>query len=124
MSEESGKEKLTRLTIPLIAVAIVLERVIMALTTWIGDKMTMCGCGRKPLLIAGLISLPIRCALLILWRHSGNEWLLSTQILDGVGAGLFDLIVPYLVADITFGSGRFNLVSKYRTQFKKHLRMI
>jgi len=30
--------------------------------------------------------------------------------LDGLGGGFFGLIHPYLVADQTFGTGRFNLV--------------
>ena len=35
---------------------------------------------------------------------------MSTQILDGISGGLFGLIHPYLIADITFGTGRFNVI--------------
>lgn len=101
-----------RSAIPLIAGAIVLAQLTMAIATWAGDRLTFLGTGRKPLFIAGLATLPIRCALIILWKDSGDAFLLSTQILDGIGAGLTGLIHPYLVADITFGTGRFNVVSK------------
>jgi hypothetical protein len=60
------------------------------------------------------VSLPIRCALIIYFDYigAGEGWLLSTQVLDGLGAGLGALVHAYLVADITFGSGRFNVLSK------------
>ena len=96
--------------IPLIAGAIVLAQVTMAAATWAGDKMTNSGVGRKPLFLFGLLTLPIRCALIIYWKDSGDTLLLSTQILDGLGGGVFGLLHPFIVADITFGSGRFNLV--------------
>jgi hypothetical protein len=83
----------------------------MALSTWMGDRLTFCGFGRKPLFMLGLVTLPIRCALIIFWKDAGNVYLLSTQILDGLGAGLCGLVHPYLVADLTFGTGRFNVVS-------------
>lgn len=99
-----------RSAIPLIAGAIVTAQLTMTFATYLGNHLTIRGCGRKPLLMAGLLTLPIRCALIILWEDAGDSWLLSTQILDGLGGGLFSLMHPYLVADITFGSGRFNLV--------------
>lgn len=102
-----------RSAIPLIAGAIVTAQVTMAAATVVGDRLTEKGVGRKPLFMAALLSLPIRCALIILLRNAGDGALLSTQILDGIGGGLLGLIQPYLVADITFGTGRFNVVSTY-----------
>jgi MFS family permease len=107
--EEEGTPR--RSAIPLIAGAIVTAQITMALATYAGDRLTLYGVGRKPLFMAGLVTLPIRCALIILWKDSGDAWLLSTQVLDGLGGGLCGLVHPYLVADITFGTGRFNLVS-------------
>lgn len=101
-----------RSAIPLVAGAIVTAQVTMAISTWVGDRLTLIGVGRKPLFLAGLATLPIRCALIVLWQDKGNTYLLSTQILDGLGGGLCGLIHPYLVADITFGTGRFNVLSK------------
>lgn len=108
---ESGGAK--RAAIPLTAGAIVLAQFTMALANMAGDRLTQRGMGRKPLFMFGLITLPIRCALIIVLKDAGDFFLLSTQILDGVGAGLGALIHAYLVADITFGSGRFNVLSKY-----------
>ena len=101
-----------RSAIPLIAGAIVLAQFTMSGATIMGDKLTKQGWGRKPLFLAGLITLPIRCALIIFWKDAGESFLLSTQILDGLGGGFFGLLHPYLVNDIAFGSGRFNVLSK------------
>lgn len=109
--EEDGSPK--RSAIPLIAGAIVTAQITMAAATWVGDRLTETGVGRKPLFMAGLLSLPIRCALIIWWKDAGEAYLLSTQVLDGIGGGLLGLIHPYLVADITFGTGRFNVISTY-----------
>lgn len=99
-----------RSAIPLIAGAIVLAQATMSLATIAGDKLTDRGVGRKPLFMAGLLTLPLRCALIILWREKSEGYLLSTQVLDGLGGGFFGLLHPYLVADLTFGTGRFNVV--------------
>jgi MFS family permease len=105
---EDGSTK--RSAIPLIAGAIVLAQFTMSGATYAGDKMTKGGWGRKPLFMAGLLTLPLRCFLIIIWKDAGEAWLLSTQILDGIGGGFFGLLHPYLVADITFGTGRFNVI--------------
>jgi len=110
-NDDNGKEgETSRSAIPLIAGAIILAQLTMSGATAIGDKLTEHGVGRKTIFLAGLVSLPIRCALIIYWRDAGNGFLLSTQLLDGVGGGFFGLLHPYLVADITFGTGRFNLI--------------
>ena len=99
-----------RSAIPLIAGAIILAQGTMSAATIAGGRLTDKGVGRKPLFLAGLLTLPIRCALVILWRNKSEGYLLSTQILDGLGGGFFGLLHPYLVADLTFGTGRFNVV--------------
>ncbi|KAL7440038.1 hypothetical protein ACHAXH_008860 [Discostella pseudostelligera] len=110
MGGDNDDGSVKRSAIPLIASAIVLAQLTMSGATYVGDILTKRGYGRKPLFIAGLITLPIRCALIILWKDAGESWLLSTQILDGLGGGLFGLLHPYLVNDIAFGSGRFNVL--------------
>ena len=102
-----------RSAIPLTAGAIVTAQLTMAVATYVGDSLTGLGMGRKPLFMAAILSLPLRCALIIWLKDAGQTYLLATQVLDGVGGGLLGLIHPYLVADITFGTGRFNVVSKY-----------
>lgn len=106
--DEDGNTK--RSAIPLIAGAIVLAQFTMSGATLAGDKMTKGGWGRKPLFLAGLLTLPLRCFLIIFWKDSGEAYLLSTQVLDGIGGGFFGLLHPYLVADIAFGTGRFNVI--------------
>jgi hypothetical protein len=108
--EDGGQ---SRRAMPLVAGAIVTAQITMAAATYAGDKLTIHGIGRKPLFLAALAFLPVRCALIMWLKDSGNTALLSTQILDGLSGGLFGLVHPYLVADITFGTGRFNVLSKF-----------
>lgn len=63
--------------------------------------------GRKPLLLAAFLVLPLRGFLYTLSDHS--VWLVAVQLLDGVGAGLFGALFPLVVADLTEGTGRFNV---------------
>lgn len=112
MGGDNDDGSVKRNAIPLIAGAIVLAQFTMSGATYFGDLMTKNGLGRKPLFVAGLLTLPVRCALIIFWKDAGDAYLLSTQILDGLGGGFFGLLHPYLVADITFGTGRFNVVSE------------
>eukprot|EP00535_Pseudo-nitzschia_heimii_P000291 CAMPEP_0197185490 /NCGR_PEP_ID=MMETSP1423-20130617/12042_1 /TAXON_ID=476441 /ORGANISM="Pseudo-nitzschia heimii, Strain UNC1101" /LENGTH=461 /DNA_ID=CAMNT_0042636571 /DNA_START=135 /DNA_END=1520 /DNA_ORIENTATION=+ len=104
------EEGITRFAIPLTAGAIVTAQIIMAVVTYVAGHYTEKGWGRKPLFLIGIASLPIRCALIILLKDAGHKYLLFTQVFDGIGGGLFGLIHPYIVADITFGTGRFNAV--------------
>jgi len=108
--DEGGSVR--RSAIPLTAAAIVLAQITMAVATWLGGKLTLKGTGRKPLFLAGLVTLPVRCALIIWLKDAGDAFLLSTQILDGIGGGFFGLCHPMLVADLGMGTGRFNLLSE------------
>lgn len=110
MGGDNDDGSVKRTAIPLIAGAIVTAQLTMTGATYAGDELTKKGCGRKPLFLAGLLTLPIRCALIIFWKDSGDMWLLSTQVLDGLGGGFFGLLHPYIVNDIAFGTGRFNVL--------------
>jgi MFS family permease len=61
--------------------------------------------GRKPLLLAAFIALALRGALYTL--SDNTAWLITVQLLDGVGAGLIGALFPVVVADLTRGSGHF-----------------
>lgn len=63
--------------------------------------------GRKPLLMFGFLILPIRGVLYTL--SDDPVWLVSVQLLDGIGAGLFGALIPLMVRDLTQGSGHFNI---------------
>jgi MFS family permease len=63
--------------------------------------------GRRPLFLVAFAVLPVRAALYTL---SDNAfWLLGVQLLDGVGAGIYQALTPLLIADVMRGTGRFNL---------------
>jgi MFS family permease len=63
--------------------------------------------GRKPILLVGFAVLPMRA---VLYTFSNSApWLICVQLLDGVGAGIFGAITPLLIADLTRGTGRYNL---------------
>ena len=63
--------------------------------------------GRKPIFAVALAVLALRGAL---YPLSDNPyWLVGVQLLDGVGAGIFGALFPLVVADLTRGSGHFNV---------------
>jgi MFS family permease len=63
--------------------------------------------GRKPLLLAAIAALVLRG---VLFAVTGDAaWLIAIQVLDGVGIGLFDALLPLLLADIMRGTGRYNV---------------
>ena len=63
--------------------------------------------GRRPIFLVAFAVLPIRAAL---YTFSDNAfWLLGVQLLDGVGAGIYEALTPLLIADVMRGTGRYNL---------------
>ncbi len=90
----------------LIAACIVVPQlVVAALSPWIGQRAQIWG--RRPLLLIGFAALPIRG---ILFASVTNpELLVLVQLLDGVTAAVFSVMVPLVVADLTRGTGHFNL---------------
>ncbi len=63
--------------------------------------------GRRPLLILAFAALPLRAGLCVL--SDDPFWLLAIQILDGVGGGFFELLLPLVLADIMMGTGHYSL---------------
>lgn len=79
--------------------------------------------GRKGLVMAGLLSLTIRCILLTILLTSQEKGdfsergqmilkalILSTQLLDSCGAGLFNCLQILITNDISVKTGRFSLM--------------
>jgi predicted MFS family arabinose efflux permease len=60
-------------------------------------------------LLLGFLVLPVRGVLYTLSGHP--HFLVSVQILDGMGAGIFGVLSVLVVADLTRGTGRFNLTN-------------
>jgi MFS family permease len=63
--------------------------------------------GRKPVFLIGFAVLPIRGLLYCL--SINPVYLVTVQLLDGIGAGIFGVVSVLVVADLTKGTGRFNL---------------
>lgn len=79
--------------------------VITLIASWSGR---MAGSwGRKPLLLIAFGVLPIRGVLYTL--TSNTDLLVAIQIMDGIGAGIFGVVPVLAIADLTRGTGRFNL---------------
>ncbi|SLM46863.1 conserved membrane protein of unknown function [Nitrospira japonica] len=63
--------------------------------------------GRKPVLCIGFAALPIRG---FLYTLSDDSWfIVVVQLLDGIGAGVLGVLWVTVVADLTQGSGNYNL---------------
>ncbi|SEI46154.1 MFS transporter [Pseudomonas sp. NFACC07-1] len=94
------------LATPLTSACIVAAQLVMVPMAWlVGVKAD--AWGRKPLLLAGFLILPIRGVLYVL--SNDPYWLVAVQLLDGIGAGLFGALFPLVVKDLTQGTGRFNV---------------
>ena len=63
--------------------------------------------GRKPLFLVAFAVLPIRGVLYTLVE--GPAALIAVQALDGIGAGIYGALFFLVVADLTRGTGRFNV---------------
>jgi MFS family permease len=63
--------------------------------------------GRRPILLIGFMALPVRGVLFVV--ITDPYWLVAVQVLDGVCAAVFGVLVPLTIADIARGTGRFNL---------------
>ncbi|CAO3434101.1 MFS transporter [Azospirillum doebereinerae] len=90
----------------LMSLCIVAAQIVMVpVAALVGAKADLWG--RKPLFLAGFLILPLRGVLYTL--SDSPYWLVGVQILDGVGAGVFGALFPVVVADLTRGTGRFNV---------------
>jgi MFS family permease len=87
------------------ALIVVAQAVMVPMSILVGRRADRWG--RKPLFLAGFLALPVRGVLLTL--SSDPAYLIAVQVLDGVGAGIFGALFPVVVADLTRGTGRYNL---------------
>ncbi|HLX14059.1 MAG TPA: MFS transporter [Bradyrhizobium sp.] len=90
----------------LIAACIIVPQAIVALTSpSVGRKAQQWG--RRPLLLIGFAALAIRGVMFA--TVTDPYVLVAVQVFDGITAAVFSVMVPLVVADVTFGSGHFNL---------------
>jgi predicted MFS family arabinose efflux permease len=87
------------------ACVVTTQLVITLIASWSGRKAG--SWGRKPLLLIAFGVLPVRGVLYTLTHKTVA--LVAIQVLDGVGAGIFGVVSVLVIADLTQGSGRFNL---------------
>ena len=90
----------------LIAACIIGPQLIVAtFSPWVGRQAQRWG--RRPLLLVAFAALPVRGVLFAV--VSDPHLLVVVQLLDGVTAAVFSVMVPLTIADLTRGTGRFNL---------------
>jgi MFS family permease len=90
----------------LIAACIIVPQIaVAAFSPWVGRQAQ--AWGRRPILLAGFAALCMRG---MLFAAVANPYLLvAVQVLDGIAAAALGVMVPLIVADVTRGTGRFNL---------------
>ncbi|MES3153149.1 MFS transporter [Sphingomonas faeni] len=97
-----GKDQATSLT----AACIVAAQLVMVPVAIVVGRNTE-KWGTKPLFLVAFAFLAARGAL---YTVSDNPWwLVGVQALDGIGAGIFGALFPVVIADLTKGTGRFNV---------------
>jgi MFS family permease len=91
---------------PLVAALIIVPQLMVAVfAPWVGAHAEKYG--RKPLLLTEFAAVPIRA---VLFALIGNpQALILIQLLDGITASVLGVLTALVIADVTKGTGRFNL---------------
>jgi MFS family permease len=90
----------------IISALIIVPQILVALMApWVGRRAQ--SWGRRPLLLIGFAALPIRALGFAL--VSDPLLLIGVQMLDGISATVLGVLTALVIADITTGTGRFNL---------------
>ncbi len=90
----------------LIALCIIVPQGIVALMAPAVGRLAV-EKGRRPILLVGFAALPVRAALLA--ATNDPTVVIAAQVLDGICAAVLGVLVPLSLADISRGTGRFNL---------------
>jgi MFS family permease len=94
----------------IVSALIMVPQVIVAIMApWTGRRANTSG--RRPLLLVGFAALPIR-ALVFAWTTNPMV-LIVAQLLDGVSGTMLGVLTALIVADLTAGTGRFNLAQGF-----------
>ncbi|TVV69707.1 MFS transporter [Sphingomonas solaris] len=102
LAKTVGKDQATSLTAACIVAA---QLVMVPVAIFVGRHTERLG--TKPIFLAAFGFLALRGALYTV--SNDPWWLVGVQALDGVGAGIFGALFPVVIADLTEGSGRFNV---------------
>ena len=94
----------------IVSALIMVPQVIVAIMApWAGRRANMWG--RRPLLLIGFGALPIRA--LLFARTTNPAILIAAQVLDGVSGTMVGVLTALIVADLTMGTGQFNLAQGF-----------
>jgi len=89
-----------------IAACIIVPQAIVAMMSpWVGRSAQRWG--RRPILLFGFAALPLRA--LLFAGISSPYLLVPVQMLDGLSAAVFGVMLPLIAADVAGGKGRYNL---------------
>ncbi|MGA7782833.1 MAG: MFS transporter [Paraburkholderia sp.] len=89
-----------------IAACIIVPQAIVAMMSpWVGRSAQRWG--RRPILLFGFSALPVRA--LLFAGVSSPYLLVPVQMLDGLSAAVFGVMLPLIAADVAGGKGRYNL---------------
>ncbi len=89
-----------------IAAYVIIPQVLVALASPLVGRLAE-RIGRRPLLVIGYASLPVRA---LLFALVDNPWaLLPVQLLEGVASAVFGVMLPLITADLTRENGRYTL---------------
>ena len=102
-----SKEALSSLIVS--ALIMVPQLIVAIMAPWAGRRANIWG--RRPLLLVGFAALPIR-ALVFAWTANPTI-LIAAQILDGVSGTMLGVLTALIIADLTMGTGRFNLAQGF-----------
>jgi len=95
----------TRASLVIAACIVVPQAVVTLLSPWVGRTAERLG--RRPILLLGWASLPLRGVLMAVLP---NPFLLiALQAISGVSAAVFGVMLPLIADDVTRGLHRFNL---------------
>ncbi len=97
-----GKDQATSLTAACIVAA---QLVMVPVAIFVGRHTDRFG--TKPIFLTAFGFLAMRGVLYTL--SNDPWWLVGVQALDGIGAGIFGALFPVVIADLTRGTGRFNV---------------
>jgi MFS family permease len=102
-----SKESISSLIVS--ALIIVPQVIVAMIAPWAGRRANTSG--RRPLLLIGFAALPIRA--LIFAGTTDPIVLIVAQLLDGLSATMLGVLTALIVADLTAGTGRFNLAQGF-----------
>lgn len=105
VGERLGRQHQAESELVLAGLIIVPQVITALLAGWFARRADIWG--RKPLLLLAFVALAAR--LLLFTVAPGPLYLLPIQSLSGIDAAVIGILTPLVIADVTAGSGRYNL---------------